>query len=81
LFGAEEALREAIGAHLSPGDRPDYDRNVAIACAAMSKEAFEAAWQEGRAMTLQQAIAYALECKSIRKNQVLEKYVQKRIAT
>ena len=81
LFGAEEALREAMGAHLSPSDRSDYDRNVAIACAALSKEAFTAAWAEGRAMTLQQAVAYALEGKSIFQKPLLETYVPKRIAT
>jgi predicted ATPase/serine/threonine protein kinase len=81
LFGAEEVLRETIGAHLSPSERSDYDHNVAIACGALSKEAFAAAWEEGRAMTLQQAIAYALEGKSISPNQPLETYAQKRIAT
>ncbi|MFQ5796017.1 MAG: BTAD domain-containing putative transcriptional regulator [Candidatus Bipolaricaulia bacterium] len=63
LFGAAEALREAIGFPLMPPDRTllDYDRNVAAVRAELSEDAFEAAWTEGRAMTLEQAIAYALE--------------------
>jgi len=81
LFGAEEALRESIGAHLSPSERAAYDHNVSIACGALSKEAFAAAWAEGRAMTLQQAVAYALEGTRTRRNQPSEPYVQKRIAT
>ncbi|MFQ5874043.1 MAG: tetratricopeptide repeat protein, partial [Dehalococcoidia bacterium] len=60
LFGAAEALCEAIGAPLSPADRADYDRDVSTVHAGLDEEAFAAAWAEGRAMTLEQAIAYAL---------------------
>ena len=61
LFGAAEALREAIGAPLHPVERDVYDRAVAAARAALSEEAFATAWAEGRAMTMEQAVAYALE--------------------
>ncbi|MFQ5796576.1 MAG: tetratricopeptide repeat protein [Candidatus Bipolaricaulia bacterium] len=61
LFGAAEVLREAIGFPLPLGRRAGYDRNVAAVRADLSGEAFEVAWAEGRAMTLEQAIAYALE--------------------
>jgi tetratricopeptide (TPR) repeat protein len=37
------------------------DHTIASAHAALGDEAFAAAWAEGRAMTLEQAIAYALE--------------------
>jgi predicted ATPase/DNA-binding SARP family transcriptional activator len=60
LFGAAKALREEIGVPLLPSDRTDYDRDVAAARAALGEEAFTAAWAEGRAMSLNQAIAYAL---------------------
>jgi tetratricopeptide (TPR) repeat protein len=61
LWGAAKALREEVGAPLSPPERPGYDRQVARARAALSKDVFAAAWSEGRAMTLEQAIAYALQ--------------------
>jgi predicted ATPase len=60
LFGAAEALREAIGAPLPPGDRVRCDRDVAVTRAALGEEAFAAAWAEGRSMSLDQAIADAL---------------------
>lgn len=61
LFGAAEALHEAIGEILEPEDRAEYDRYRAIARAALTEEAFAAAWAKGRAMTIEQAIAEALE--------------------
>ena len=38
----------------------DYDRPVAAIRAGLKEEVFAAAWAEGRAMTLEQAIEYAL---------------------
>jgi hypothetical protein len=40
--------------------RSDYDRPVATIRDGLKEEAFAAAWAEGRAMTLEQAIEYAL---------------------
>jgi tetratricopeptide (TPR) repeat protein len=60
LFGAAEALREAISAPLPPVERADYERSVIEARAHVGEAAFAAAWTEGRTMTLEQAIAYAL---------------------
>ena len=61
LFSAAEALREAIASPLAPSDRPTYDRDVTAARAQLDELAARAAWEEGRAMLLEQAIAYALE--------------------
>jgi DNA-binding SARP family transcriptional activator len=61
LLGAAEALREAIGAALRPLYRDGYERTVAMARAGLDAPAFAAAWAAGRAMTLDQAVAYALE--------------------
>jgi hypothetical protein len=60
LCGAAEALREAIGTPIWPVDRPTYERDVATMRAQLDEATFVAAWAEGRAMPLEQAIAYAL---------------------
>jgi hypothetical protein len=60
LFGADEALRETLGLGILPIWRDHYQRGVAAARALLGDAAFAAAWAEGRAMTLVQAIAYAL---------------------
>ncbi len=60
LFGAAEALREAIGAPLPPNEQEEYRRNIDRAREMLEVEAFASAWKEGRAMTLEQAIDYAL---------------------
>jgi predicted ATPase len=60
LGGAAEALREAIGAHMPPDKRTEYDRTLAAIHAQLTESAFVAAWAEGHAMSLEQAIAYAL---------------------
>jgi predicted ATPase/class 3 adenylate cyclase len=61
LFGAAEALRIALGAPLPPGERADYERDVAAARAQLDEATLAAAWAEGRAMSLEQSIAEALE--------------------
>jgi hypothetical protein len=61
LFGAAETLREQIGAPLLPVERPDYKRDVSAIHTQLDEVAFATAWAEGRTMTLEQAIAYALE--------------------
>ncbi|MDQ4076121.1 MAG: tetratricopeptide repeat protein, partial [Chloroflexota bacterium] len=61
LFAAAEAAREAIGATMWPATRLDYERHVAAVHAALSQDKLMAAWVEGRMMTLEQALAYALE--------------------
>ena len=60
LSGAAEALRQAIGALPMPSDRAEYDRSVAKAGSQLGNERYQAAWAEGKAMTLEQAIEYAL---------------------
>jgi non-specific serine/threonine protein kinase len=61
IFGAVEAMREALGAPRPPSDRAEYDWIVEVVRAALVEGTFAAAWEQGRAMTLEQAIAYALE--------------------
>lgn len=61
LWGAAEALREEISLLAPPGDRLRLGRQVAKARDLVGETAFAADWSEGRAMTMEQAIAYALE--------------------
>jgi non-specific serine/threonine protein kinase len=61
LLGAADALREAIGCPLPPNAREEYDRALSDARKALDKEAFAQSWGEGRTMTMEEAIAYALE--------------------
>ena len=61
LFRVAEAQFQAIGATMWPADRLEHGRTVAALTGALGEEAFAATWAEGRAMSLEQAIAYALE--------------------
>lgn len=61
LYGAAEALLELMGVGLQVGDQPEYARDLAFVRAQLDAATFKTAWAEGRAMTLEQAIAYALE--------------------
>jgi len=60
LFGAGEALREAVGASVLPFYRDDYERGLAAVRAGLSGEALAEAWAAGRAMAMAEAIAFAL---------------------
>jgi len=60
--GAAERLREEMGFLLTPDERLRHDRHMAAACAALGDDAaFSRAWQEGRALSLEQAIEISLE--------------------
>ena len=61
LFGAAAAGRAALGIARPPTDQAAYDQRVAAVRAALGEEEFARAWAEGQAMTLEQAIASALE--------------------
>jgi hypothetical protein len=61
LLGAAEALREAISAPLPAADRAEYERVVATVRAGLDEGMLEQAWSQGRAMTLQQVMAYVLQ--------------------
>jgi len=61
LLGAAEALLGAISAVLDPEDRMVYEQGVASARAKLGEAEFDKAWVEGRAMSLEQAIEYALQ--------------------
>ena len=60
IWGAAEGLREGIGSPPRPYERPNYDQHVAAARRRGDNAAFARAWQDGRALTLDQAIELAL---------------------
>jgi hypothetical protein len=62
LFGAVEALRERTGSAitLSPW-RELHERHLESLRTRLDAEELAAAWAEGRSMTFEQAVAYALE--------------------
>jgi DNA-binding CsgD family transcriptional regulator len=61
LWGAAESLRETIGAVLSPVQRSHYAPYNASAMADLGEVAWQAEVAEGRAMTTEEAIEYALD--------------------
>ncbi len=63
LWGAAEAILEKTEVLTSPHvpDRSLHRRQVADARARLHEEAWKRAWAQGRAMTLEQAVAYALK--------------------
>jgi predicted ATPase/class 3 adenylate cyclase len=60
LLGAAAAQRETIGAPITPSDRAAHERDVDAVRALLGDQSSSAAWAEGHAMTLEQAVAYAL---------------------
>jgi hypothetical protein len=64
LLGAAQAAQEALRPMLSDYQPPDYAPAADLLHrlrASLDPEAFEAAWAEGRAMSLEQSILSALE--------------------
>jgi predicted ATPase/transcriptional regulator with XRE-family HTH domain len=59
LFGAAAAQRALLGAPLLPPDQADVEREVAVAQRIVPRERFLAAWAEGEALSLEQAISEA----------------------
>jgi hypothetical protein len=61
LLGAAGGQATPFSAPTDPASRADYERTLAAVRAGLSEEGFAAAWAEGQAMTLEQAVAYASE--------------------
>jgi tetratricopeptide (TPR) repeat protein len=60
LLGVVDALVEASGQVLDPDDQAEYEQAVASARATLGGGAFEVERDQGRAMSLESAVAYAL---------------------
>lgn len=60
LWGATEALRESTSRPMVRTYQAEYDPAVAEARTLLEEDRFASAWAEGRAMTIEQAVRYAL---------------------
>jgi predicted ATPase/transcriptional regulator with XRE-family HTH domain len=61
LLGAIRALLDEIGATLPYPDCVEYIRDLATSRHQLDGAAWQSAWEEGRAMRVEQAVTYALE--------------------
>jgi predicted ATPase/class 3 adenylate cyclase len=60
IWSAAQRLRVEIGSPVPPNERPRYEQRVSSARTALRDDAaFDRAWQEGGALTLEEAIALA----------------------
>jgi tetratricopeptide (TPR) repeat protein len=60
LFGAVATIQETVGEVRSQPEQVEYERDLSAVRTELGVETFSAAWNEGRAMTLDQAVEYAL---------------------
>jgi ATP/maltotriose-dependent transcriptional regulator MalT len=60
LYGAAEAIQNAVGSSILPYDVAERERGVTAAREALGEERFSAAWAEGEAMAPEQAISEAV---------------------
>ena len=67
LFAAAEVQRERMGTVRFAVEQDGYEADVALARERLSDEDFERAWAEGRAMSLEEAVAYASRGRGERK--------------
>jgi hypothetical protein len=61
LLSASDSLQEAIGINLQPTDQVEIDRYRALVEARLDEDALESARAVGRDMSLEEAIALAME--------------------
>ncbi|MEZ4619890.1 MAG: tetratricopeptide repeat protein [Caldilineaceae bacterium] len=60
LLGATEAFRQTIGVVIPPRESATYEQSLAATRTGLGKDAFATAWAAGRAMSLEEAVDYAL---------------------
>ncbi|RPJ25060.1 MAG: tetratricopeptide repeat protein [Chloroflexi bacterium] len=65
LLGAAESLRHAIGAPLIPAERDELDQDILATRDQLDERIFEVEFAEGRRMTVEQAVEYALNVSGI----------------
>jgi tetratricopeptide (TPR) repeat protein len=60
LFGAAHAIRQESGRDVHDRLKHGYERDVALARSQLASERWQAAWDAGMAMSLDEAVKYAL---------------------
>jgi tetratricopeptide (TPR) repeat protein len=63
LYGAAQTIFDTTDYRIPAFDRAEFDHHIQIARDQLGEAAFEALAAEGRAMTMEQSVAYALENK------------------
>jgi len=61
LFGAAEAIREKIKSTMTNYEQEEYSKALIRLHSMLTSAEFSSLWAEGRAMTMEQAIGFALE--------------------
>jgi predicted ATPase/class 3 adenylate cyclase len=61
LLGASDSLLKSMGLGLKPSDQPEIDRYQSAVREQLGEEAYQSAWVKGQDMSLEAAIAYALQ--------------------
>jgi hypothetical protein len=61
LFGAASALREKGGTPMTPDEQRYFDEQLQGLRAKLDSMKLDSMWSQGRALTMESAIAYALE--------------------
>jgi predicted ATPase len=60
LFGAVEGIRETLAMALPPRQRDRHEHSIAAIRGALDQKQFATAWARGKAMSIDEAVAYAL---------------------
>ncbi len=60
IFGSASTLRASVNSAMDAADQPDYERAISSLKSKLGEQAFAAAWADGQAMTIKEAIDYAL---------------------
>jgi hypothetical protein len=61
LWGAAQTLHEAKGIPRDTDWLAEADSRISDVRSGMDEQAWEEAWRKGRVMTLEEAVAYAME--------------------
>ena len=61
LFSWADSMRDQFGDHRPPIEQASVEKDLAVIHAQLDDQTFERLWNEGRILTLEQAIALALE--------------------
>ena len=60
LLGAAEVIRQESNSPMSSNERTEYERMLAYLHSNLDQVAFDKFWSDGRSMTIEQAISFAL---------------------